>query len=79
VGFNNLTQFKTNQMKSQNERILQHLKKGRKITPLDALEKFGCFRLAARISDLRKDGHVISTENLTKDGKTFASYKYIKQ
>ena len=66
-------------MKSQNERILQHLKKGKKITPLDALEKFGCFRLAARISDLRKDGNVISTENLTKDGKTFASYKYIKQ
>jgi uncharacterized protein YjhX (UPF0386 family) len=65
-------------MKSQNERILQHLKRGGKITPLDALEKFGCFRLAARISDLRKDGHLISTENLTKDGKTFASYKYIK-
>jgi hypothetical protein len=65
-------------MKSQNERILAHLKKGKKITPLDALEKFGCFRLAARISDLRKDGHVISTENVTKDGKTFASYKYIK-
>jgi hypothetical protein len=65
-------------MKSQNETILQHLKKGKKITPLDALEKFGCFRLAARISDLRKDGHLISTEYVTKDGKTFASYKYIK-
>ena len=65
-------------MKSQNERILQHLKRGRKITPLDALEKFGCFRLAARISDLRSQGHVISTENMTKDGKTFASYKMIK-
>jgi hypothetical protein len=77
-GCNDLSYFKSNQMKSQNERILQHLKKGKKITPLDALEKFGCFRLAARISDLRKDGHLISTENLTKDGKTFASYKYIK-
>lgn len=65
-------------MKSQNEQILQHLKRGRKITPLDALEKFGCFRLAARISDLRKDGHLINTENVTKDGKTFASYKMIK-
>ena len=41
-------------MKSQNERILAHLKKGKKITPLDALEKFGCFRLAARISDYEK-------------------------
>ena len=66
-------------MKSQNEQILQHLKRGRKITPIDALEKFGCFRLAARISDLRGQGHVISTENVTKDSKTFASYKLIKQ
>lgn len=66
-------------MKSQNEQILQHLKRGRKITPLDALNKFGCLRLAARISDLRGQGHVISTENLTKDGKTFASYKMVKQ
>lgn len=66
-------------MKSQNEQILQHLKRGRKITPLDALNKFGCFRLAARISDLRKDGHIISTNNVTKEGKTFASYKMVKQ
>ena len=66
-------------MKSQNEQILQHLKRGRKITPLDALNKFGCFRLAARISDLRNQGHVISTENVTKEGKTFASYKMVKQ
>lgn len=69
--------FKNITMKSQNEKILQYLKRGGKITPISALNMFGCFRLAARISDLRRDGHVISTENLTKDGKTYASYKYI--
>ena len=31
-------------------------------TPIDALNKFGCFRLAARISDLRNDGMLIKTK-----------------
>lgn len=63
-------------MKTQTERILNHLKQGKGLTPITALNKFGCFRLAARIADLRKDGHTIFTDNVTKNGKTFASYKY---
>ncbi len=31
------------------------------ITPIDALNWCGCFRLAARISDLRAQGHDIKT------------------
>jgi hypothetical protein len=61
-------------MKTQNEQIKAYLNKGKSITPLDALNKFGCFRLAARISDLRNDGLKIVTKNVTKEGKTFASY-----
>lgn len=38
---------------SQRARILLHLKRGRMLTPLDALWKFGCERLAARIHELR--------------------------
>ena len=34
--------------KSQEDNILEHLKQGNRITPLDALYKFGCFRLASR-------------------------------
>ncbi len=60
--------------KSQNEQILTYLSKGKGITPIEALNKFGCFRLAARISDLRSQGHTIWTSNVTKDGKTFANY-----
>lgn len=63
-------------MKTQNQRILTYLKSGRPLTPITALNKFGCFRLAARIADLRKDGHTIFTESVTRNKKTFASYRY---
>lgn len=39
---------------SQNTQILKALKKGARITPMDALKRFGCFRLGARIADLKK-------------------------
>jgi hypothetical protein len=64
-------------MKTQKQQILAYLKKGKSITPLQALTKFGCFRLAARIADLRNEGLNIATKNVTKEGKTFASYSII--
>ena len=63
-------------MKTQTERILNYLKQGKGLTPITALNKFGCFRLAARIADLRKDGHTIFTDTIIKNGKSFANYKY---
>ena len=62
-------------MKTQNEKIKAYLTKGKAITPIDALNKFGCFRLSARIKDLRDEGLNIATKYVTKAGKTFASYK----
>ena len=59
---------------SQKDNILAHLLKGHSITPLDALEQYGCFRLAAVIFNLRDDGHSIKTKKMTRRGKTFASY-----
>ncbi len=64
-------------MKTQNEKIKAYLSKGKSITQIDALNKFGCFRLAARIADLRNEGVNIATKNVTKEGKTFASYSII--
>ena len=61
-------------MKTQSELILDHLKSGKPLTSLDALIKFGCFRLGARIFDLKQDGHNIGTDMITKGKKTFASY-----
>ena len=52
-------------MTTQNQQIKAYLTKGKSLTPIDALNKFGCFRLAARISDLRNDGLKIATKNVT--------------
>ena len=62
---------------SQNKVIRQHLEKGKAITPLEALERYGCFRLAARINDLRDEGLDIETMTLTHNGRRYASYKLI--
>lgn len=60
--------------KSQCGEILAYLQTGLSLSPLEALEKFGCFRLGGRIYDLRKQGHKIETVMVGKNGKRFASY-----
>jgi hypothetical protein len=42
---------------TQQTQILAFLSSGRVLTPLDALRRFGCLRLAARALDLRHAGH----------------------
>jgi hypothetical protein len=59
---------------TQNDAIKQHLLSGKPITPLDALQKYGCFRLAARIDELRKAGLDIETLTEKRNGKQYASY-----
>ena len=54
---------------SQNKQIADYLNKGKKLTTLDALNKFGCFRLASRISDLRNDGMNIKTKIIKLENK----------
>ena len=46
---------------SQNENILTRLQTGRTLSPIEALIDFRCFRLAARINELRNAGHDIVT------------------
>jgi hypothetical protein len=58
---------------NQTEAILQHLK-GAPITPIEALNHYGCFRLGARIYDLRAAGHQIKSELIERNGKKFAQY-----
>ncbi len=60
---------------SQEQLILNHLKSGKSITAMEALDLFGCFRLASRISDLRKTHPNIKREWVQRNGKLFASYK----
>lgn len=61
-------------LESQHESIRRHLESGRKITPLEALRLYGCFRLGARIFNLKKEGMEIKSEMIESDGKRFASY-----
>ena len=67
-------------LSSQNAMILNFLESGESLTPIEALEKFQCFRLAARMNDLRKKGYVIKTKILKDDnGKSYASYSIPKE
>ena len=63
---------------TQNQRILDYLKSGKTLTPLEALNKFGCLRLSARIFNLREQGNAIITKNDTRKGKTFAEYSLLQ-
>ena len=64
---------------TQTAQILGHLKTGKSITPIDALEKFQCFRLGARIYDLKQDGHTIHKDMVeVASGKRVASYTLVR-
>jgi len=54
--------MRTKRQISQREMIRQDLEAGKTITPIYALEKYGCYRLAARIAELREAGMDIITE-----------------
>lgn len=66
---------------SQTKLIAQWLKEGKTLTQMDALNMFGCFRLASRISDIKtKYGWQIATDKITTPtGKRVASYRLISE
>lgn len=65
---------------SQGQQILDHLRSGKHLTAIEALNRFGCFRLAARIKDLKDDGHRIDAQMVElPNGKKVASYRMVCQ
>lgn len=68
--------------RTQREKIASWLNRGYGLTQMQALDKFGCARLASRIADLRADGMPIKTDMIpvkTRDGKAYvARYKLVK-
>ncbi len=61
---------------TQCEMILEHLKKGHAVTPLEALKMFGCFRLGARIWELKQRGYDIEMQlSEVMGGKHVAEYR----
>ena len=60
---------------TQGQAILEHLRRA-PLDPLTALSSYGCFRLAARIIELRDAGYRIVTEyRTTPAGKRHAVYR----
>lgn len=59
---------------AQKALILEHLKKGKPITPREARTLCGCDRLSARIYDLRKEFTISGEMIRTPSGKRVASY-----
>jgi hypothetical protein len=61
---------------SQREAVYLYIQEHGSITQMEALMHLGCFRLSARILELREEGHDIATENERDNGKTYARYRY---
>jgi hypothetical protein len=62
---------------NQKYQILNHLKT-KKLTPLEALDLFGCMRLASRINELRYEGYNIETKMQSDGEKRWAVYSLIQ-
>jgi len=63
-------------MKPQSRDVLTLLERG-PVTQQDAIREVACYRLAARISDLRAEGYPIVAESVTQDGVRFARYRLV--
>jgi hypothetical protein len=63
---------------TQDKRVLDYLKEHKSINPMQSLGELGCYRLSARIKQLRNQGYSIITKRITKEGKfgkvNFAEY-----
>lgn len=68
---------------TQTDAILAALRRGAPLTPADALRLFGCFRLAARISDARKlldpDEDILSERVTVSPGVSVARYRLVRR
>jgi predicted transcriptional regulator len=59
---------------TQNEALLNAMKRGRVLTAMRALREFRCARLAARVYELRERGVNIHSTLVNKGGKKYAAY-----
>lgn len=71
---------KTKHTKTQCDKILKYLMAHKGITQAQAVEKFGCYRLSARIFDLKEQGYDIRTIRCVKkndEGNVVQFAKYV--
>ncbi len=61
---------------SQAQAILSFMQQGYEVTPMDALKRFKCMRLASRIRDIKDSGIEITDRWVTRDdGTRFKAYR----
>ena len=60
---------------TQVKRILAYMQAGNRITPIEALQMFGSFRLGARIAEIKELGYPVQSEFVTTpSGKRVKAY-----
>lgn len=59
---------------TQTDAIRQHLEAGKTLTPIEALNRYGCLRLAARIADLKREGFPVRSRIARRGEKRFSEY-----
>lgn len=69
---------------TQCDRILRHLNDYGTITSITAMSEYGIMRLASRISDLKREGHLIRSEIKTGTNRYgekthYSEYRLIKE
>lgn len=69
---------------TQCDRIMRHMRDYGSITSAEAISEYGIYRLASRISDLRRQGVPITREMRTSknrygDPVSFAAYSLIEE
>ena len=57
------------------EKLLALLERGHSITSAQAMDKWGTMRIAARVRDLRKEGHGIISIPVRLNGKNLVRYR----
>ena len=61
---------------SQHAALLKYLRAGGSLTPLQALDQFGCLALSQRMGELRREGWPIVSEPIRlSNGKRVAQYR----
>ena len=63
-------------MTSHKKIILAHLKRGARMTKIQALKMFGCWNVGGRICELRAEGHNIITIMIEKTNKKGVVQRY---
>ena len=65
---------------NQTQMILDYMRENGSISAMEAVEEFGCYRLSARIADLKQLGHSITGDTVTRKNRygkpvTFKRYR----